>query len=111
MPNRPPRLCSCGAIVRGQCPRCAPATRQRIDRRRGSSASRGYDHRWREHVRKPFLRDNSLCCLCGALANVPDHYPETRRSLVARGVKDPDAFHRLRPLCDVCHNRHGARDD
>jgi 5-methylcytosine-specific restriction protein A len=77
----------------------------------GSAASRGYGHHWRERVRKPFLRERPLCVLCGELANVPDHHPETRRSLVARGVKDPDAFHRLRALCDPCHSRFGAKDD
>jgi 5-methylcytosine-specific restriction protein A len=62
-------------------------------------------------VRVPFLRDHPLCELCGALANVPDHHPETRRALVSRGVRDPDASHRLRALCDSCHNAFGARDD
>lgn len=110
MPTKPPRLCSgCHQPVQGQCLRCTKTKRQHTDRYRGTSASRGYDHHWREHIRKPYLRDNPLCCLCGALANVPDHWPVTRAELVERGVPDPDAPHRLRPLCDDCHNRHGAR--
>jgi hypothetical protein len=35
--------------------------------------------------------------LCGRRATVADHYPETRRSLVDRGIPDPDAWHWLRP--------------
>lgn len=31
----------------------------------------------------------------------------TRAELVAQGVPDPDADHRLRPLCTPCHNEHG----
>lgn len=111
MPTSTPRLCSgCRQPVRGRCPRCTKTIRRQTDQYRGTAASRGYGHHWREHVRKPFLRDNPLCVLCGELANVPDHWPETRRSLVARGVPDPDHFARLRALCDNCHQRHGARD-
>lgn len=112
MPSSTPRLCpGCRRPVRGRCPKCSPESRRAKDRRRGSAASRGYGHHWRERVRKPFLRDHPLCVLCGALANVPDHWPVTRRALVAAGVTDPDAFHRLRALCDDCHNRFGAQDE
>lgn len=82
-------------------------TRQRADQQRGNSNARGYDSHWRRIIRPAFLRANPLCVLCGALANVPDHWPETRAELVERGVADPDATHRLRPLCDSCHNIHG----
>lgn len=108
MPTSPPRLCpSCRQPVRGRCPRCTKTTRRRTDQYRGSSNSRGYGYHWRVHVRLPFLRDNPLCVLCGALANVADHWPITRAELVERGVPDPDAPHRLRSLCDSCHNIHG----
>ena len=111
MPTRSPRLCpTCRQPVRGTCASCTKTTRKQSDQYRGSAASRGYGYHWREHVRKPFLRDNPLCVLCGALAEVPDHWPETRRSLVARGVTDPDAFHRLRPLCRADHERYGLKD-
>ena len=58
-------------------------------------------------IRPAFLRANPLCVLCGELAEVPDHWPTTRRALVDAGVADPDAFEHLRPLCTTCHNRYG----
>lgn len=110
MPTSSPRLCpGCRRTVHGRCPHCTPQRRAVTDKYRGSAASRGYGHHWRTHIRLPYLREHPLCVLCGALANVPDHWPETRQSLVDRGVEDPDAWHRLRPLCDDCHNRHGLR--
>ncbi|MFD6127658.1 HNH endonuclease, partial [Streptomyces hydrogenans] len=47
--------------------------------------------------------------LCTKPATVADHFPESRRSLVARGVSDPDAWSRLRPLCTSCHSRETAK--
>lgn len=111
MPRSSPRLCPrCRRPTRGRCTTCLPAQRATTDRHRGSAASRGYGHHWREHIRKPYLRDHPLCVLCGALANVPDHWPETRKALIARKVRDPDDDRFLRALCDACHNTHGARD-
>ncbi|HJQ00092.1 MAG TPA: hypothetical protein VJ851_00700 [Jatrophihabitans sp.] len=110
MPTASLRLCSgCKRKVRGPCPYCTKAARFTTDRRRGTSTERGYDHHWRTVVRPAFLRDNPLCCLCGALAEVPDHYPETRKELLARGVRNPDEPKYLRPLCLSCHARHGRR--
>lgn len=110
MPRSSLRLCArCKRMVRGRCPHCTRTTRSESDGRRDHSAARGYGHHWRTHTRLDFLQENPLCCLCGALAEVPDHYPETRASLVARGVPDPDAFHRMRPLCLSCHARYGLR--
>lgn len=111
MPSRSSHLCPrCRRIVPpGPCAYCTPITQHDSDARRGSSAERGYDHAWREHVRLPFLAEHPLCCLCGALAEVPDHHPHTRRELLAMQVEDVDAWHRLRPLCLSCHGRHGRR--
>lgn len=104
------RICAnCGQIVIGPCPTCRKTTHSDVDKRRGNSNTRGYDSRWRRAIRPAFLRENPLCVLCGELASVPDHWPETRASLVARGVDDPDAAHRLRALCADCHQRHGLR--
>jgi 5-methylcytosine-specific restriction protein A len=49
------------------------------------------------------------CVLCSKTVTVADHFPESRRGLVARGVSDPDAWSRLRPLCTSCHNRETAK--
>lgn len=102
------RLCDgCRQIVVGPCPTCTKQRRVEVDRIRGNSTSRGYGSRWRNVIRPAFLRDHPLCVICGALAEVPDHWPETRASLVARGVADPDDGSRLRALCKICHDIHG----
>jgi 5-methylcytosine-specific restriction protein A len=62
---------------------------------------------WRTR-RLEFLGVHALCVLCGAPATVADHYPVSRRVLVMRGVADPDADERLRPLCKPCHDRSTA---
>jgi 5-methylcytosine-specific restriction protein A len=102
------RVCSgCHQVITGPCPTCTRARRAETDNVRGTSAQRGYGSHWRNIIRPAFLRDHSLCVICGALAEVPDHWPETRASLVERGVSDPDASHRLRALCKPCHDTHG----
>ena len=108
MPTKSKRLCGrCGWIGTGNCPNCRPQAHRDTDAKRGNSSSRGYGTRWRTVIRPAFLRDNPLCVLCGSLATVPDHWPDTRATLIQRGVTDPDAAHRLRPLCKPCHDRYG----
>jgi 5-methylcytosine-specific restriction enzyme A len=108
MPAAPPRRCPrCRQSIHGRCPTCTPAHRTTTDQARGNSNSRGYDSHWRRVIRPAFLRANPICVLCGTLATVPDHWPTTRAQLVADGAPDPDAEHRLRPLCTDCHNLYG----
>lgn len=111
MPTAPPRVCpSCRQpVAAGQpCPTCRPIRVADYHARVGNSETHGYDHRWRKR-RRAYLATHPLCELCGRLAQVPDHYPISRRQLVADGVPDPDAWHRLRPLCIPCHNSETAR--
>jgi 5-methylcytosine-specific restriction protein A len=75
---------------------------------RPSAQERGYGWRWQQR-RELFLTYRQACALCGARSTVADHYPRTRRQLVADGVADPDAYAYLRPLCRSCHDRHGPR--
>lgn len=75
---------------------------------RPNAAARGYDARWRRN-RKRYLQAHPQCALCPRLSQVPDHWPTSRSDLVAAGVTDPDAWHRLRPLCTPCHNSETAR--
>jgi len=102
--GKPCRVPGCPGLG-GACDRHAKA----VEERRGSRQARGYDAVW-ERVRRRYLSRHPICCLCGAMAVVADHYPTSRRDLVAAGVPDPDAEHRLRPLCLPCHrvetNRH-----
>lgn len=92
----------------GRCERHAAQGRASSEAARPSAAERGYGARWRRR-RARFLAANPVCVLCGATSEVPDHWPLTRRELVARGVADPDADRRLRALCTRCHNRETAR--
>lgn len=88
----------------GRCTTC----KARAETIRGNAASRGYGSTWARR-RAAYLRRHPLCALCPAQASVADHYPTSRRDLVAQGVPDPDAEHRLRPLCTPCHASETSR--
>ena len=108
MPERPLKPCTVpgcpGRAETGRCARCRNDrqgnTRLRVD----TAAQRGYDARWRRR-RADYLVEHPLCALCRRLAAVADHYPISRRQLLAEGVWDPDADEHLRPLCKPCHDR------
>lgn len=95
----------CPELTRGG--RCA-GHRDAAEDRRGTARQRGYDTTW-EHRRRRYLIRHPICVDCGALANVADHHPTSRRDLLAQGVTDPDAEHRLRALCTHCHSAETAR--
>lgn len=82
--------------------------RQQAEQARGTAASRGYNARWRRR-RTAYLQRNPICRLCHGLATVADHWPTSRRDLVAQGAADPDADHQLRPLCAPCHSKETAQ--
>jgi hypothetical protein len=70
------------------------------------------DAAWRR-TSKAFLLKYRWCELCGirglqVRATVADHWPRSRRELLAQGVADPDAFMYLRPLCRADHNARAA---
>lgn len=97
--------------------RCTNHTKA-ADRARGTAAGRGYGSRWATVYRPACLRRDPLCtctsttpehgCRCVAQSTVADHWPTSRRDLVAQGVSDPDAVHRLRGVCKPCHDAHTA---
>lgn len=89
---------------RGKC----PTHRRAAEAKRGSAAERGYDAAWQKRS-KAFLASHPVCVLCGGKAEVSDHWPKTRRQLVAEGVRDPDADQHLRPLCTRDHNAETAK--
>lgn len=92
-PHRPCRTPGCDNTVPtrdGRCERCRP--------RKPTSAQAGYGKRWRTW-RAGFLRRNPICVLCGRLADVPDHWPRSRKQLLADGVHNPDQDRYCRPLC------------
>lgn len=115
MPGVPPKPCTTpgcrgSSPVGGRCERCRGRRTRITDTRRGTSAQRGYGAAWRTGARLDYLSRHPVCVLCGQAATVPDHYPLSRRQLVAAGVDEPDADERLRPLCRPCHGSETARN-
>lgn len=112
MPIKPTKPCSTpgctGRAATGRCDACR-TRRARAQPSRPAPAARGYDRVWRIR-RLTYLLRNPRCALCGRLAEIPDHWPRSRRELVAAGVEDPDADEHLRPLCDPCHRQETARN-
>jgi len=92
--------------------RC-PACTTQAERRRGTARQRGYDHRHETRFRPKVLEADPLCVctelghghrgVCGLPSTVADHYPLSRRELVARGMNPYDPAHG-RGLCSGCHN-------
>jgi len=86
---------------RGRCDQ----HRREADAARGTAAQRGYGKAHRAG-RRAVLRRDPVCVICHAApSTVADHYPTSRRDLVALGVKDPDSPARMRALCAPCHGR------
>lgn len=103
MPRKPRPPCS----VPG-CPelttsgRCKEHEREATKNRETPGTS-AYGPRW-PRIRRAYLYAHPWCLLCTGPATVADHHPLSRRQLRAQAVPDPDAWHRLRPLCTSCHN-------
>jgi 5-methylcytosine-specific restriction protein A len=79
--------------------------RRRFDARRGSAASRGYDHNWRK-VRAFHLQAEPLCRFHAERGDVVaaievDHIDGNSRNNDDRN---------LRSLCKSCHSARTARD-
>jgi 5-methylcytosine-specific restriction enzyme A len=113
MPQRAKQICrapGCGAVCDGAyCPQHLTATQRRqFDRYRGSSASRGYGHRWRKLRRMVLARD--LVCKIGvlcqgtALATEVDH-------IVPKSKGGDDSMENLQGACHACHSHKTATED
>jgi 5-methylcytosine-specific restriction protein A len=98
MPHRPRPPCSVPGrpelTMGGRC----PVHEREANRERVTPGGSSYGRR-RPNVRKRYLYAHPWCMLCGRTATVADHFPTSRRQLVAEGVSDPDVWSRLRPLC------------
>lgn len=106
------RVCS----VHG-CPTLYPATegsrcpqhRREADKARGTSKDRGYNTPGHRAFRAAVLARDPICVLCTqAISTVADHYPLSRKELIAQGLNpnDPDAG---RGLCKHCHDTETAQ--
>jgi 5-methylcytosine-specific restriction protein A len=80
------------------------------DRARGTAKQRGYDAAHRDGFRAPVLRrDDYTCQLCGGQADVADHYPRSRKQLIADG-DNPNDPRFGRSLCASCHGSYTATE-
>ena len=116
MPSKPPSRCRCGRRVKknSKCEACLAAHYRRDDANRGNSNSRGYERRGGHQT----FRDGVLwmcrggCVIegCGNIATVADHYPMSRRELVAAGLDPNDPIYG-RGLCTFHHNQHTGQTE
>ena len=98
------RICSvpgCPEIL-PKAGKCAAHARA-ADRARGTFRERGY-RAGHDRFRAAILAAEPRCRLCPAPATVADHWPRSRRELVAAGA-DPDDPRHGRALCASCHGR------
>ncbi|MGV8832968.1 MAG: HNH endonuclease [Devosia sp.] len=107
MPQRAPRVCSCGKVVpsgvRCQCQVARDKARlQAYDKTRPTAAQRGYDGAWRK-LRAAYIAAHPVCEICGKPATDVDHiqpiatHPHLRLE-----------WTNLRALDHACHSRHTA---
>lgn len=111
MPIRPQQPCTSPGCPRksrnGRCEQCKELKRTAYRRR--NRGVHDYGPRW-PGFRIDYLIRHPACVICGRLSNVPDHWPISRRDLVAAGVLDPDQDQHVRALCKPCHDRQTARN-
>jgi len=92
-------------VASGRCRDCAAAA----DRARGSATQRGYKTPGHAAFRAAVLNRDPTCVRCKAApSTVADHYPISRRDLVAAGL-DPNDPARGRGLCASCHGSETVR--
>ena len=90
---------------RVRCPTCSHAA----DTARGTATQRGYTTKGHRAFRAAVLTRDPVCVLCLAtLATIADHYPISRRDLLAAGL-DPNEPEQGRGHCKRCHDRETAR--
>lgn len=78
------------------------------EQRRGTSTARGYDRRHRRRFREGVLARDPICVMCLRRPSTEaDHYPRSKRELIADGLDSNDPRYG-RGLCKPCHSRETA---
>ena len=105
---KPCSTAGCPELVEHGTSRCEDCAAQ-ADRRRGTATERGYNSRGHHRFRRKVLERDPICVIdgCMAPATIADHWPVSRRDLVAKGL-DPNDPSRGRGLCVRCHGRETA---
>ena len=94
----------------GHCEAHKQQTRRQEDQRRGSAASRGYGHRWRQ-AREGYLRAHPLCVECERQGRLT---PATDVDHIKPHKGDRTLFWQSsnwQSLCATCHSTKTARED
>jgi len=105
------RVCNipgCPNVFDGTGGRC-PAHQRQARRQRSQTGNSVYASVGHRSFREAVLKRDPICQIpqCNERSTVADHYPLTRRVLVARGMNPNDPNHG-RGLCATHHNRHTA---
>jgi 5-methylcytosine-specific restriction protein A len=88
--------------------RCAQH-RAEAEQARGTARQRGYGHGHENRFRPGVLARDPVCVLCKRAPSLhADHWPLSRRELLARNL-DPDDPAHGRGLCGPCHSSETAR--
>jgi len=90
-----PRLCRCGAIVSGKCPKCQPAHNQ-------TTKQRGYGHDWR----KLSIHKRTLDPLCEHCMTKDITRPATEVHHIESIARAPHKRLDITNLMSVCHACH-----
>ncbi|MFP3987099.1 holin [Streptomyces sp. E11-3] len=90
-------------------PQCTRRRKAAGERAHGSSTQQGYGTEHRELFPKPVLARDPVCVVCGEVPSTEaDHWPRSRKQLIAEGL-DPNDPRHSRGLCSTCHKRETAR--
>ena len=90
------RLCRCGAIVKGKCDRCKPATHTR------TTGQRGYDHAWRLLSERKRQND-PLCERCADNGRVTPATEVHHIQSIADAPHLRLTWDNLMSVCAACH--------
>lgn len=114
------KTCSCVGCASHDkgCPEVVPQGTSRCDdcehtadRARGTATARGYNSPAYRASKPVVLRRDPICTVCGtAPSTIPDHWPTSRRDLVAQDVRNPDHPSRMRGVCAPCHRSETAKN-
>lgn len=113
MPSKPLRPCrypGCSELVtKGYCEN--HSKEKHYDRFRGSSASRGYNSRWRAY-RERYLAENPLCVEC-LKKNIVEPSTDVDHIVPVNGQSDPLFWNSKnhQALCHSCHSKKTAREN
>lgn len=111
MAKAPKRLCACGKVVQGKCPRCTKGKHRQYDSQRESSYRRGYGGKTWEATRKAvFLRDEYKCQGCGRLVGMRKRDAHCDH-IIAKEAGGTDTMDNLQTLCHECHSRKTVLED